>query len=103
MSSLATLRTETVNALAQAGIESPEVDAELLIGHALGLSRGEVQAKAVTGTAVSEADAARIRELVARRESREPLQHITGRAPFRNLELAVRSEERRVGKEARCR
>src|SRR5690554_2875520 len=89
MVSLAMLRTEAVDALAQAGIDSPEVDAELLIGHALGLSRGEVQAKAVTGTVVSEADAARIRELVARRESREPLQHITGRAPFRNLELAV--------------
>src|SRR5690554_5778890 len=86
---IATLRTEAVGSLATAGIDSPEVDAELLIGHALGLSRGEVQSKAVTGAAVSEADAARIHELVARRESREPLQHITGRAPFRSLELAV--------------
>jgi len=89
MVTIATLRTEAVGSLATAGIDSPEVDAELLIGHALGLSRGEVQSKAVTGAAVSEADAARIHELVARRESREPLQHITGRAPFRNLELAV--------------
>src|SRR5690554_1537067 len=89
MTTVATLRTEAIGALAQAGIDSPEADAELLIGHALGLSRGQVQAKAVTGVAVPEADAARIRELVARRESREPLQHITGRAPFRNLELTV--------------
>src|SRR5690554_1560243 len=89
MVTIATLRTEAVGALATAGIDSPEVDAELLIGHALGLSRGEVQSKAVTGAGVSEADAARIRKLVARRASREPLQHITGRAPFRNLELAV--------------
>src|SRR5690606_24413113 len=69
--------------------DSPEVDAELLIGHALGLSRGEVQSKAVTGAVISEADADSIRSLIARRQSREPLQHITGRAPFRNLELAV--------------
>src|SRR5690606_20917570 len=76
-------------ALAEAGIESADVDAELLIGHALDLSRGAVQAKAVTGASVTDDDASRIRALVARREAREPLQHITGRAPFRNLELAV--------------
>lgn len=89
MVTVATLRTEAVGTLANAGIDSPDVDAELLIGHALGLSRGEVQSKAVTGAEVSEADAARIRELIARRQAREPLQHITGRAAFRNLELAV--------------
>ncbi|MHA6695958.1 peptide chain release factor N(5)-glutamine methyltransferase [Homoserinimonas sp. A520] len=86
---IAVLRTEALEQLAIAGIESADVDAELLIGHALGVSRGEVQAKAVTGAAVSAEDAANIRMLVARREAREPLQHITGRAPFRNLELAV--------------
>lgn len=89
MTTIATLRAAAVEALVAAGIESAEVDAELLIGHALGLSRGQVQAGAVTDRAVDDTDAARIRELVARREAREPLQHITGRAPFRNLELAV--------------
>jgi len=83
------LRTQAIEALASAGIESPEVDAELLIGHVLWLSRGEVQAKAITGTQVSEADSAAIEALIARRAAREPLQHITGRAPFRNLELSV--------------
>ena len=86
---IATLRDEAIDALAAAGIESPEVDAELLIGHVLGLSRGEMQAKAITGTEVSEADAATIRIAFERRGTREPLQHITGRAPFRSLELAV--------------
>jgi release factor glutamine methyltransferase len=86
---IAALRFESTKRLADAGIESADVDAELLIGHALQLSRGEVQAKAVTGATVSDEDAARIRALVSRREAREPLQHITGRAPFRNLELAV--------------
>lgn len=86
---VAEIRGWALERLARVGIDSPDVDTELLIGHALGLSRGEVQSKAVTGAVVSEADAARIRELVSRREAREPLQHITGRAPFRNLELAV--------------
>ncbi len=86
---IADLRRWAVEQLAAAGIESPEVDAELLIGHALGLSRGQVQASAVTGASASETDAAGIRQLVERRQAREPLQHITGRAPFRNLNLAV--------------
>ncbi|HEU4807306.1 MAG TPA: peptide chain release factor N(5)-glutamine methyltransferase [Homoserinimonas sp.] len=86
---IANLRTQAVDALARAGIDSPDADAELLIGHVLGLSRGEVQAKAVTGAEISDADAARVQTLVSRREAREPLQHITGRAPFRSLDLAV--------------
>lgn len=89
MDTIASLRIEAVGVLSSVGIESADVDAELLIGYALQLSRGEVQAKAVTGATVSDDDASRIRVLVSRREAREPLQHITGRAPFRNLELAV--------------
>lgn len=75
--------------LARAGVASPDADAELLIGFVLDLSRGQVQAKAITDTAVSTDDAATISALVDRRAAREPLQHITGRAPFRSLELAV--------------
>jgi release factor glutamine methyltransferase len=86
---VAALRARAIDALAAAGIESPEVDAELLIGHVLGLSRGQVQAKSITGTEVSEADSSTIEAAVDRRAAREPLQHITGRAPFRSLELAV--------------
>jgi release factor glutamine methyltransferase len=65
------------------------VDAELLIGHVLGLSRGGVQAQAAIDSVVSDADAATIAGLIERRAAREPLQHLTGRAPFRSLELAV--------------
>jgi release factor glutamine methyltransferase len=86
---MAALRARSIDTLAAAGIESPEVDAELLIGHVLGLSRGQVQAKSITGTEVSEVDATTIEAAVGRRAAREPLQHITGRAPFRSLELAV--------------
>ena len=86
---ISSIRNQAIERLSTAGIESADVDAELLIGHVLGLSRGQVQAKAVTESAVLDEDSARILELVARRESREPLQHITGKAPFRSLELAV--------------
>ena len=75
--------------LASSGVPTPAVDAELLIGHVLGLSRGGVQAKAVTGTILSPDDIVTISELVERRAAREPLQHIVGRAPFRGIELAV--------------
>jgi release factor glutamine methyltransferase len=86
---VAALRDNAIEALTAAGIESPEVDAELLIGHVLGLRRGEVQAKVITGTEVSGVHVVEIERVVERRVVREPLQHITGRAPFRNLELSV--------------
>lgn len=75
--------------LSSAGISNASVDAELLVGHVLGLSRGGVQAKAIIGTTVSSEDTAAIEQLIMRRATREPLQHITGRAAFRQLDLAV--------------
>jgi release factor glutamine methyltransferase len=55
----------------------------------LGISRGQVQAKAVTGSTVTEAERTAYLTALERRAAREPLQHITGLAPFRSLELAV--------------
>ena len=86
---IAIVLTRAVDLLTRAGVPSPDVDAELLIGFVLGMSRGGVQAKAIIGTTVTAADVAAIAVLVERRAAREPLQHITGRAPFRSLELAV--------------
>ncbi|MCU1410614.1 MAG: protein-(glutamine-N5) methyltransferase, release factor-specific [Rhodoglobus sp.] len=91
------MTTDTVSALLEratailerAGVPNARVDAELLAGHVLGLSRGGVQAKAATDSAIGSDDAITVSGLVERRAAREPLQHITGRAPFRNLELAV--------------
>ena len=88
-STITTVFRSAVQLLARAGVPSPDVDAELLIGFVLGMSRGEVQAKAITGGAVSTGEVATISAMVERRAAREPLQHITGRAPFRTLELAV--------------
>lgn len=82
------LRAATDRLLA-AGVPDADVDAELLVGFVLGLSRGAVQAAAVRGDELDAAASDRLEEGVARRERREPLQHITGRAPFRHLELRV--------------
>lgn len=75
--------------LADGGVLDPAVDAELLLCHVLGVSRGRVQALAVTDAALTHKQHASVLELIARRAAREPLQHITGRAPFRSIELAV--------------
>lgn len=75
--------------LARAGIENPAVDAELIVAHVLGESRGRVQARALTGGELTEAQADSVRDLCGERARRVPLQHLTGRAPFRSLDLSV--------------
>ncbi len=69
--------------LAEAGIESPRTDAELIAAHLHGVSRGELHRVADTDFDP------RFWDDIARRASREPLQHITGLAYFRYLELEV--------------
>lgn len=86
---VADVRRDTVRRLTAAGVVDAVVDAELLIGHVLGMSRGGVQAAALRGDRMDAATAARLRTMTSRRAAREPLQHITGVAPFRRLELAV--------------
>ncbi|MEO5781586.1 MULTISPECIES: peptide chain release factor N(5)-glutamine methyltransferase [Arthrobacter] len=71
--------------LAAAGVPSPRVDAELLAEHLLGVGLGRLRALMLGDAPVPEGYA----ELVAERARRIPLQHITGVAHFRYLELAV--------------
>ncbi len=68
-----------------AGVASPEHDAAELLAHVLGVPRGSVRFADAPGAA----DAARFEALLARRAAREPLQHLTGLAGFRYLELSV--------------
>ncbi len=75
--------------LEAAGIESARADAESLLAHELDTSRGRVQALALTGAPVDPGVLARFARLVERRADREPLQHLTGRAGFRTIELQV--------------
>jgi release factor glutamine methyltransferase len=78
-----------VGVLDRAGVPDPAVDAELLIGHIVGEGRGRVQALVAMDATIDDADRDAVLALADRRATREPLQHITGRAPFRSLELAV--------------
>lgn len=75
--------------LTAAGVPTPRVDAELLLGHVLGLGRGALTARSLTGGSLDESAAARFEVALARRAAREPLQHITGVAHFRHLTLRV--------------
>lgn len=85
---LAQVLVRATAALAQ--VPSPRVDAELLAAHLLyGSSRSRLQRAALMGERLTPAQVAEYEALVARRAAREPLQHITGRAPFHHLELSV--------------
>lgn len=75
--------------LSDAGVAAPRVDAELLLAHVLGVEVGEVRRRVVLGAPVADAERSALDVLAARRAAREPLQHLTGVAPFRHLELAV--------------
>jgi release factor glutamine methyltransferase len=71
---------EAERRLAAAGVDTPRVDAELLVAHALGVSRTQVYAD--LGREVSG-----IEPLLARREAREPLAYVLGEWGFRRLTL----------------
>jgi release factor glutamine methyltransferase len=79
------LADEAAARLRAAGVESPQHDADVLLAHVLGVERSrlalvdDVPAPAAEEYAV----------LVARRAAREPLQHLTGTAWFRHVELLV--------------
>jgi release factor glutamine methyltransferase len=87
--SIAALLAQLTERFDAAGIESPRADAELLIAHVAGETRGAIQAQALIGAELDDADSARLEALATRREAREPLQHLTGIAYFRQIELNV--------------
>jgi release factor glutamine methyltransferase len=69
--------------LAEAGVESPRADAEEIAAHVHGVGRGELHLVPDSGFDP------RFWDDIARREAREPLQHIIGRTGFRYTELEV--------------
>jgi release factor glutamine methyltransferase len=73
--------------LAANGSDTPRLDAELLLAHALGVPRIELYTHLDRPLDPAELDAARA--LVARRASREPLQYVLGEWGFRRLTLTV--------------
>jgi release factor glutamine methyltransferase len=80
-----------IDALAAMGVDQPRLDAELLLGEAMGCERAALMAD--SGAEVPAPAARMFGETVRRRLRREPVAYILGRRGFRNLELAV---DRRV-------
>jgi release factor glutamine methyltransferase len=76
--------------LAAAGVDTPRLDAELLLAEALGVDRTRLFLDA---PAVHPANLAHFEQLIERRVAREPVAYILGRRDFRRLTLAV---DRRV-------
>jgi release factor glutamine methyltransferase len=71
---------ETASVLREAGIETPELDARLLLCHAAALTHESFVARA--GEALQPEAAVRLEALVRRRASREPISRITGTREF---------------------
>lgn len=69
------------------GVESARLNSELLIGHALGLTRMQLYLQ--FERPLSEPELEKIRPLVKRRGQREPLQYIVGQAEFCGLKFKV--------------
>ena len=73
--------------LAAAGIDTPREDAEAIVADVLGLKREDLTDDVVV-TAEAAAD---IEAKVKVRLERQPLAYVLGKAPFRNLDIAVDS------------
>ena len=76
---------EAVRTLTDAGVQSAEFDAVALAACVLNATPGEVQQQMILGARVPEGYV----DLVAERARRVPLQHLTGKAGFRNLTLQI--------------
>jgi release factor glutamine methyltransferase len=79
---------ESVLKLRDAGVETPRLEAELLLSAALGLARKQLLTK--TEILLAEDEVTRARELVEERVRRIPLQYLTGSVEFGGLEFGVR-------------
>lgn len=79
------------DALAAVGVETPRLDAELLLSEATGWDRTQLAAEPDAGVPASAGR--QFGEMVRRRLRREPVAYILGRKGFRHIELAV---DRRV-------
>ncbi|MGN6644803.1 MAG: peptide chain release factor N(5)-glutamine methyltransferase [Verrucomicrobiota bacterium] len=73
--------------LTKKGVDSPRLQAELLLAHVLQLPRMKLYLNFERALTDSETDT--LRELVRRRGQREPLQHIVGSTSFCGFEMAV--------------
>jgi release factor glutamine methyltransferase len=78
---------KTTEFFAAKGIESPRLNAELLIGHALGRKRMQLYLE--FERLLTEPELEKIRPLIRRRALHEPVQYIVGETEFHGLKLKV--------------
>lgn len=76
-------------ALIRAGVPSPDADAYWLLAHTLGITRAELLTQITFDFSLSQEQLSQFKEVLDQRSNRVPLQHITGLAGFRTLELEV--------------
>lgn len=85
LETVAGILAQASSTLEAAGVPNAPVDVELLLSHATGIARLKLRlSQPPTPVQRQHFD-----ELIARRATREPLQHLTGTAAFRYLELEV--------------
>jgi release factor glutamine methyltransferase len=77
---------EIATELESAGVPSPRIDAEYLVGHVAGLSRTELYS---ADRELSDEEVRRLRSVQERRRMREPLAYVLGEWGFRRLLLKV--------------
>ena len=77
----------SIDALHAAGVDSPRLDAELLLAEAAGLDRATIAAE--PETPLDGAASRAFGQMIRRRLQREPVAYILGRKGFRRIELAV--------------
>jgi release factor glutamine methyltransferase len=75
--------------LSLAGVPSPQADATWLLCHCLQVDRSELLTRITFDFGLTDDQLLVFNAALERRVKREPLQHITGTAPFRSVELAV--------------
>jgi release factor glutamine methyltransferase len=85
--SIASARRALAQSFRRHGLASPELDARLLVAHALGLDHAALAADAARILTAEEADA--IAALAARRRAREPVARIIGVKEFWGLDFKL--------------
>jgi release factor glutamine methyltransferase len=85
--SIAAARSALTDAFRHAGLDTPELDARVLVGHALGLDHAKLAARA--DRMLDDGEVRAIAALAARRIAREPVARIVGLKEFWGLTLTI--------------
>jgi release factor glutamine methyltransferase len=84
---ISALVDDAAERLAAAGVDTPREDAEAIVADSLGVAPKDLSVDSAEDVGSEAAEV--IEDKVRRRVDRDPLAYVLGRAPFRNLEIAV--------------